>query len=328
MKFMTASSVMGLCAIGLLVSAGAAKAQENSSPDLDLQVVPDSQTAPALQAAQANTGQFVVLFGFDQATLDPEGMAVVSAAAEEFQRSGSARISVRGHTDTSGSSAYNQELSERREQAVANELMALGVPATAITSDAVGETDLAVPTPDGVKEAANRRVEITVDRPPEPVAVAPAPEPAPPPPAPAAPPPEPKKERIFSVGGFYGYNFEDLVNDESQMAGINLAVDKPLLPWLSAGVEQAGFYHFDTPNDGFGGRTVGSLDLTMGDDDLRGHVGGNIGYLYASGIDDDFIAGPEIGLAGGPMMAKIAYDIPFNQNLDEGIINTTIGFRF
>lgn len=309
--------IMALGVIGLLASTGAAMAEETI------------EGAPTLQTAQANAGPFVVLFGFDQAALDADAMAVISAAAAEYRRTGAARISVRGHTDTSGSSAYNQELSQRREQAVADELLRQGVPSDAITSEALGENDLAVPTPDGVKEAANRRVEITVDQPPQPVAVAPAPAPEPVvTPAPAAPPPEPKKEHIFSVGGFYGYNFEDLVHDESQMAGINLAVDKPLLPWLSAGVEQAGFYHFDTPNDGFGGRTVGSLDLTMGDDDLRGHIGGNIGYLYASGIDDDFIAGPEIGIAGGSMIAKVAYDIPFNQDLDEGIINTTIGFRF
>lgn len=309
--------IMALGVIGLLASTSAAMAEEILGE------------APNLQTAQTNAGPFVVLFGFDQDALDADAMAVISAAAQEYQRTGAARISVRGHTDTSGSSAYNQELSQRREQAVADELLRQGVPSDAITSEALGENDLAVPTPDGVKEAANRRVEITVDQPPQPVAAAPAPAPEPVvTPAPAAPPPEPKKERIFSVGGFYGYNFEDLVHDESQMAGINLAVDKPLLPWLSAGVEQAGFYHFDTPNDGFGGRTVGSLDLTMGDDDLRGHIGGNIGYLYASGIDDDFIAGPEIGIAAGSMLAKVAYDIPFNQDLDEGIINTTIGFRF
>lgn len=307
--------IMALGVVGLLASTGMAVAQESYT----------------MQVAQTEQGRFVVHFGLDQATLDAEAMGVIAAAAQEFQRSGSASISVRGHTDTSGNSDYNQQLSERREQAVANELIAQGVPANAISSEAVGENDPAVPTGDGVVEAANRRVEIQFAEPPAPIAEAPAPEPEPvPAPPPPAPEPEPQKERerIFSVGGFYGYNLEDQVGNTSHLGGINIGVDVPVMPWLSAGVEQAGFYHFDTPNDGFGGRTVGSLDLTMGTEDARGHIGGNIGYLYASGIDDDFIAGPEIGFASGPLLAKIAYDIPFNRDLDEGIINTTIGFRF
>lgn len=306
--------VLALCVAGLISSTGAAIAAE----------------APIVQTAQAETDRFTVLFPFDEATLDAEALAVISAAAQEFQRTGSARISVRGHTDTSGNTSYNQELSERREQAVANELIRQGVPADAVVSDAVGETDLAVPTADGVREAANRRVEIMFEQPPAPVAeVAPTPQPAPPPAPAAAPPPPMKHDRIFSLGAFYGFNLEDQAGNTSHLGGLNLAVDVPVLPWLSLGAEQAGFYHFDTPNDGFGGRSVASLDFTFGNDDnFRPHVGGNFGYLYGSGIDDDFVAGPELGLAAGPFIAKLAYDIPFNQDLDEGIINTTIGIRF
>jgi hypothetical protein len=311
--------IMALGVVGLLASTHAALAAESSG----------------IQIAQADTGGFVVHFPLNRATLDPAALSVISAAAQEFQRTGSARISVRGHTDTSGSSSYNQALSERREQAVANALIRQGVPADAITGEALGETDLAVVTPDGVPEAANRRVDIAVVQPPAPVAEmapAPVPEPMTPPPA-AAPPPEKKHEWLFSAGGFYGFNLEDQVGNTSHLGGINLAVDVPVLPWLSVGVEQAGFYHFDTPNDGFGGRTVASLDFGLmdfgvGETDFSSHIGGNIGYLYGSGFHDDFIAGPEIGVAAGPFLAKVAYDIPFNRGLDEGIINTTIGIRF
>ena len=305
--------VMALCVIGLMVPTGAAMAEDSS----------------LLQTAQANTGAFVVHFAFDQATLDSEALSVIAAAAQEFQRSGSARISVRGHTDTSGNSGYNQALSERREQAVADELVRQGVPLAALTSEALGETDLAVVTADGVPEAANRRVEIVVEQPPAPVAeVAPAPTPAPAPVEAAPPPPQKKRDRIFSLGAFYGFNLEDEAGHTSHLGGLNFSVDVPVQPWLSVGVEQAGFYHFDTPNDGFGGRSVASVDFTFGDDDFRPYIGGNIGYLYGSGFNDDFVAGPEVGLASGPFIAKLAYDIPFNRDLDEGIINTTIGFRF
>lgn len=313
MKHLVTRPLMVAAALGLLAVAGPAPAEEVSS----------------FQLAQAEQGRFVVYFGLNQSTLDAEAQSVVAAAAQEFRSSGSARISVRGHTDTSGSAAYNQALSERREQAVANELVRQGVPADAITGEALGESDPAVPTGDGVVEEANRRVDIQVEQPPAPAPVAeaapaPMPEPAP---APAAPPPA-KHPRIFSLGAFYGLNLEDEVGDTSHLGGINLGVDVPVTPWLSVGAEQAGFYHFSTPNDGFGGRSVASLDFTFGDEEASGHIGGNIGYLYGSGIDDDFVGGPEIGYAVGAFIAKVAYDIPFNRDLDEGIVNTTFGIRF
>jgi outer membrane protein OmpA-like peptidoglycan-associated protein len=292
-----------------------------------------SQPATSTLVAQAQTRQFVVYFGLDEATLDDQARATIATAAQEFQRTGAARISVRGHTDTSGDAAYNQALSERREQAVADELIRLGVPADAITGEAVGESDLAVPTGDGVPEAQNRRVEIAFEEPPppppEPV---PAPEPAPPPvAAPPEPAPKPERERgLFSVGPFYGYNLEDENGGTSHLAGLNFSFDYAVAPWIGVGVEQAGFYHFSTDNDGFGGRSAASVNFLMGGEDVTPYIGGNIGYLYGSGFDDDFFGGPEIGIAAGAFNAKVAYDIPFNRDIDDGIIAATIGagFRF
>ena len=69
-------------------------------------------------------------------------------------------IAVAGHTDTSGSAAYNLGLSARRAEAVRQALVAGGVPADAIMTDSFGESDPLVPTPDGVREPSNRRAEI------------------------------------------------------------------------------------------------------------------------------------------------------------------------
>jgi hypothetical protein len=310
--------LIAMVAFGMLLATGTAVAQQSSDTLL----------------AQSQPSRFVVLFPLGSSTLDSEAMATVRQAATEFQRTGSARISVRGHTDTSGSADFNQALSERREQAVANELIRLGVPESAIVGEALGETDLAVATADGVQEAQNRRVDIEVEQP-VPVAAEPAPPPAP---APAATAPEPAvevvdalKRGLFTVGLFYGYNTEDEEGESSHLGGINLSADYTVLPWLGLGVEQAGFYHFSTDDEGFGGRTAGSVDLLLGEaDGVVPYVGGNIGYLYGAGFDDDFFAGPEIGISTGKFRAKIAYDIPFNRDLDEGIVNTTIGvgFRF
>lgn len=307
--------LMVMAALGLLLATNAALAQQSSTTLL----------------AQSQSGRFVVFFQLGSSTLDSGALATVREAATEFQRTGSARISVRGHTDTSGSADFNQALSERREQAVANELIRLGVPANAIMGEAFGETELAVPTADGVPEAQNRRVDIDIEQP-APVVAEPAPAPSPPP----APAPEPTvavvealERGLFTVGLFYGYNSEDLEGSDSHLAGINLSADYTVLPWLGLGVEQAVFDHFNTEDEGFGGRTAGSVDLLLGDThDVFPYIGANIGYVYGEGIDDDFFAGPEIGISAGKVRAKIAYDMPFNRDWDEGIIAATVGVGF
>jgi outer membrane protein OmpA-like peptidoglycan-associated protein len=84
---------------------------------------------------------------------------VQQSAAAAKQASG-VRIFVTGHTDTVGTSQYNQRLSERRAAAVRAELINQGVPANQIDATGVGESDLAVPTAQGVNEPRNRRVVI------------------------------------------------------------------------------------------------------------------------------------------------------------------------
>jgi hypothetical protein len=54
----------------------------------------------------------------------------------------------------------------------------------------------------------------------------------------------------------------------------------------------------------------------------------HVACTFQSLGDDDAFAGPEIGFSAGALSAKVAYDIPFNRGLDEGIIATTIGFGF
>jgi outer membrane protein OmpA-like peptidoglycan-associated protein/opacity protein-like surface antigen len=71
-------------------------------------------------------------------------------------------ITVVGHTDSSGSAAYNQGLSERRAADVRRELVRQGVDAKTITSEGKGETQLFIDTGDGVKEALNRRTEVLI----------------------------------------------------------------------------------------------------------------------------------------------------------------------
>jgi len=124
---------------------------------------------PVYRPAVAPAGPsraYRVFFDFNRASLTPEGARVVREAAAEFRRTGSARIDVTGYTDLSGTSEYNLSLSKRRADAVKAALVAAGVPASAVAESWRGKTNPRVPTPDGVREPRNRRVEIVISPPP------------------------------------------------------------------------------------------------------------------------------------------------------------------
>jgi hypothetical protein len=135
-----------------------------------------------IEASRGERGQYVVLFGLNSAALDAEARRVIRAAADDYQSTGAARVEVRGHADTLGDAAYNEALSRRRADAVADELIGLGVPPAAITRAGLGETALLVATGDGVREPRNRRAEIELERPSAPPVA------GPPPPAPRVEP--------------------------------------------------------------------------------------------------------------------------------------------
>ena len=119
--------------------------------------------APAPAPAAPEARQFVVYFPFDQSVLTTDAQAVVQSAANYATQGNATRIVVVGHTDTSGSARYNVRLSERRARTVADALVGLGVNSGALAVDWKGKTDLAVQTPDGVKEPLNRRATIDIN---------------------------------------------------------------------------------------------------------------------------------------------------------------------
>ena len=101
-------------------------------------------------------------FDFDKAKLNPSAIAVLSDAKVAIKKMGGA-VSVSGFTDTAGTASHNKMLSELRADAVAKAFSAAGISTDAISTKAFGQTKLAVPTPDGVRKAANRRVLIVVE---------------------------------------------------------------------------------------------------------------------------------------------------------------------
>jgi OOP family OmpA-OmpF porin len=117
-------------------------------------------TAPV--APPAAPADYTVYFDLDSWTLTAEDLAVITNVINTARAGGQSRITVVGHTDTSGSAAYNQRLSVHRANVVVEALVDMGARRAAIQASGVGESDLAVPTEDGVKEAKNRRAVIAI----------------------------------------------------------------------------------------------------------------------------------------------------------------------
>ena len=101
-----------------------------------------------------------MFFDWDRADLTDRARQIISEAAQATTRVQVTRIQVNGYTDLSGTARYNQGLSVRRANNVANELVRDGVPRSAIVTHGYGEANPLVPTAQGVREPQNRRVEI------------------------------------------------------------------------------------------------------------------------------------------------------------------------
>lgn len=119
-----------------------------------------AQIAPAAPPPEPLPEGGNVYFDFDKYNLRADAESALNSMVSDIQDRELAGITVGGHTDTAGPSEYNMQLSERRANTVAAELVKAGIPAQVITTEAFGETDLAVPTPDNTPEQANRRVQV------------------------------------------------------------------------------------------------------------------------------------------------------------------------
>ena len=110
---------------------------------------------------QAST-VFIVYFVQGETTLDPASRSDLAAAVDRAKAVPNADISVVGHADATGSAQLNMALSLRRAEAIRAALVAAGLPTALIEISHHGANNPLVPTPPGVAEPRNRRVEITI----------------------------------------------------------------------------------------------------------------------------------------------------------------------
>jgi outer membrane protein OmpA-like peptidoglycan-associated protein len=119
---------------------------------------------PAPIAQQASATSYTLHFGFGKSNIANSEEAILDRAAEDIKKYSPAAVTVSGYASTPGSDDYNQVLSEKRAQAVAQALSREGVDPEIIHQRAYGETHLAVPTANGLRMPANRRVVIEFNR--------------------------------------------------------------------------------------------------------------------------------------------------------------------
>jgi peptidoglycan-associated lipoprotein len=119
--------------------------------------VPGSQ-----QDLEASAGDRV-FFAFDRSDISPEGRETLTRQADWLRRYPNVTVTIEGHCDERGTREYNLALGERRAQAAKNVLVALGIPASRISTISYGKERPAVVGSTEEAYAQNRRAVTTIN---------------------------------------------------------------------------------------------------------------------------------------------------------------------
>jgi outer membrane protein OmpA-like peptidoglycan-associated protein len=117
---------------------------------------------PVFDAQPSPPVCFILYFEKDSTKLSPGSRKKIPDIIKTIQERNSVDTSIVGHTDTSGKSDYNSNLSFLRANSVCEILVADGVNQEILHTSFHGEKDPLVRTSDNVVEPRNRRVEVTV----------------------------------------------------------------------------------------------------------------------------------------------------------------------
>jgi OmpA-OmpF porin, OOP family len=120
---------------------------------------PPAPPAP-VAVKQSITIQAEALFDFDKSVVKPAGKKSIDEAIAKMKQLDVEVIIATGHTDSRGTDAYNQKLSERRATAVKNYMVSQGIPAAKISTLGKGETQPVATNKTDAGRAKNRRVDI------------------------------------------------------------------------------------------------------------------------------------------------------------------------
>lgn len=122
--------------------------------------IADAETRSTDKGLVVTMGE--VIFEYDRAQLKPGAERSLARIASFLQQNPRREILVEGFTDSQGGDQYNQQLSERRAQAVAQALRAAGIESERITTRGLGEQYPVATNETPAGRQQNRRVEITI----------------------------------------------------------------------------------------------------------------------------------------------------------------------
>lgn len=122
------------------------------------------EEVPVKQRLYPVVASYTIYFDFDKSTIRKDQYATIDRLMSEMNTYQPLQVTVVGHADAAGDANYNKVLSAKRADAVSKELTKRNIANFFLDEEARGEDDLAVPTPDGVKMAENRRVVIQFRR--------------------------------------------------------------------------------------------------------------------------------------------------------------------
>ncbi|HLG35838.1 MAG TPA: OmpA family protein [Bacteroidia bacterium] len=103
-----------------------------------------------------------ILFETNSSTLNSQSQDALSKFAQTLQNNSETNVAISGHTDTTGSDAINQPLSEKRAESVANFLISKGVTRSRMTTVGNGSNQPVADNNTKRGRAKNRRVEIVI----------------------------------------------------------------------------------------------------------------------------------------------------------------------
>lgn len=136
----------------------AAGMSEESMPEEEIVV---AETMDPLEGGRPNqTLRFDVYFDFDSSNLAAESRFDLQEAVSSSVSFPEASVQLVGYADRSGSDEYNRALSQSRALGVEGAMVSAGVDPSRVSSRWEGESNLPVPTEDGVREPRNRVVVI------------------------------------------------------------------------------------------------------------------------------------------------------------------------
>ena len=135
---------------------------ETPSPPPAPSPTPSPTPAPPAQVQGQLAALPTVTFEVGSATLTPDGQTVVARVATILRDNPGVRISIEGHTDSTGTAQANLELSHARAQTVLATLVSLGIQAQRLTATGFGATRPQVPDTGAANQAINRRVAFVV----------------------------------------------------------------------------------------------------------------------------------------------------------------------